>query len=280
MVATDGNGTWGVNIVDDSVQYKTGDLSVKFTGNPTGTYLLLAQNVYMPCAAGDLLRVSGWVRSAEKTGDDTAMLFINWYTDADVYVSTAFVLNAELGAATTWEYHSAILQAPATAAKWHLNFGKVPSAEDIWWDSVFVEAVQPAFSAYLSADQAVTSGETVIFDTEDYDYAGCYNNATGVFTAPASGLYAFVGTVKLLNVTAGNRGVAVLSINSGSILYWGTTAYAHANGDTVLTVVTHPALSLSSGDTVEVEIVHNEGADLNADGAAARYTHFAGAQIR
>jgi len=55
--------------------------------------------------------------------------------------------------------------------------------------------LQPAFSAYKSFVSNNVTGDltlfTIIFDTEVFDQAGNYNNATGVFTAPITGRYQF-----------------------------------------------------------------------------------------
>lgn len=52
---------------------------------------------------------------------------------------------------------------------------------------------QPAFSAGLSTDQDDKTGQgeafTVIFDSELFDRNSDYNNATGIFTAPITGIY-------------------------------------------------------------------------------------------
>ena len=46
----------------------------------------------------------------------------------------------------------------------------------------------PSFSAYLTGTSPSISGNTnttVVFNTEDHDTDGAYNNSTGVFTVPA-----------------------------------------------------------------------------------------------
>jgi hypothetical protein len=67
-----------------------------------------------------------------------------------------------------------------------------------------------AFSAVQSANTANVTGDgtvfTVICNTEIFDIGNNYNNATGIFTAPITGKYWFVGTVWFGNIAAGNQG--------------------------------------------------------------------------
>jgi len=61
--------------------------------------------------------------------------------------------------------------------------------------------LQPAFSAYLSADDDNATGDAtqvspVICNTEIFDQSSDYNNATGYFTAPVTGRYLFIGSVQ------------------------------------------------------------------------------------
>lgn len=51
---------------------------------------------------------------------------------------------------------------------------------------------QPGFSAYRTSAFNVGQSSTfvdVVYGTEDYDIGGCYDNSTGIFTAPVAGRY-------------------------------------------------------------------------------------------
>lgn len=54
-------------------------------------------------------------------------------------------------------------------------------------------ALTCAFGASVDSQKSNVTGDnteyTILFETEDYDYGGDYNPATGTFTAPVTGLY-------------------------------------------------------------------------------------------
>lgn len=65
---------------------------------------------------------------------------------------------------------------------------------------------QPCVSAYKSSDSSNATGDgtvvTVVFDTEITDQGSNYNNGTGTFTAPYTGMYLVCGSVGLNNIGA------------------------------------------------------------------------------
>jgi len=103
---------------------------------PARIYVCL-QDVGVPCAAGDLLRVWRLGVCREKTGDDTAKLFITGTTAATP------TLQRPTSSTQSWPRRR-----PGNITKrchvagcgvWRVGYGKACGAEDIYWDSVYVE---------------------------------------------------------------------------------------------------------------------------------------------
>ena len=91
---------------------------------------------------------------------------------------------------------SITLSAPAVSGT---NTATLPAATG----TVMVSGNMPAFSAYLSSNQSVSSGVNtkVSCDTEEFDTASCYNNSTYIFTPTVAGYYQFNFQVSCRNST-------------------------------------------------------------------------------
>lgn len=84
--------------------------------------------------------------------------------------------------------------------------------------------------ASISTDTPVTaaaSADTLLFDTEDYDTQGEYNNATGIFTASATAWYFL--TAKACFVASGDQTVSGTTYPAADALYTAWTASGAAN---------------------------------------------------
>lgn len=107
----------------------------------------------------------------------------------------------------------------------------------------------PAFSAYLGSNQSVSSGTFTKLqaNTEEFDTASCYDNATNYrFTPTVSGYYQINGNI-YINATAGvsNNNVCVIYKNgsrfkdgvlfsgvNGNLFYSTVNALIYFNGST------------------------------------------------
>jgi hypothetical protein len=110
----------------------------------------------------------------------------------------------------------------------------------------------PAFSAYLSANQTVTSGTVTLLtlNTESFDTASCFNNTgSTVGGIPA---YAFLPNEAgyyQINFAVGSNGTS-------SLTYAGS--YVYKNGSQISRNIT-PAYSGNNGETMNVRLIYMNG---------------------
>lgn len=112
------------------------------------------------------------------------------------------------------------------------------------------------FIATLTSPQAFVGGPTdvtAIFNAEEYDPAGWYDAATGVFTAAIAGLYRFEAYVYMQAFT-GRFFVSIYKNGTYQV-------YDEAARTAQDAAVTVPAtIKLEVGDTVTVRVSHSDGA--------------------
>lgn len=114
---------------------------------------------------------------------------------------------------------------------------------------------------------------TVIFNTENWDTDSAHNTSTGVFTVPTGkgGKYLITAVVEFAGNASGARSLDVLTNGTGScnldFLFSGTasTAGNMLNGSTVV--------SVSAGNTIELQVYQNTGGNLNIGVSGGTYTN-------
>jgi hypothetical protein len=113
----------------------------------------------------------------------------------------------------------------------------------------------PAFSVYLSTNQTVTSGvfTKLQANTEEFDTASCYDNATNYrFTPNIAGYYQINGNVFLSASTALNSSAGCFIYKNGSRFKDGTLSVSANTGASLFSVVS--ALVYLNGSTDYVEL--------------------------
>ncbi len=126
--------------------------------------------------------------------------------------------------------------------------------------------LQPQFLAYLSADDPNATGDgtsvDIVYDTEDFNIGGNYNNATGVFTAPVTGTYIFS-----IGLNFGTIGAAHTGMNATLILTTGNDPRFWENSPAAIRASTDTAgistvcfAQLAASETAFVRVVVGNGA--------------------
>ncbi len=117
------------------------------------------------------------------------------------------------------------------------------------------------FGAYLSATATDVTGDgtfyTVIFDTEIYDDANNYNNATGVFTAPVAGIYNLSSKLSLQDIsdqTLCQFQILTTGTYANAFATWGVSPVNVKRSDNVMTCDISLSIRMDAGDTAKMEI--------------------------
>jgi len=122
-----------------------------------------------------------------------------------------------------------------------------------------------AFYAYLESEQKVLPvGHIIKYDGVDDNYGGGYDNNTGIFTCPTTGLYLFNVFIHPVHVSLG---AVSLKRNGGSLTH--AIAQPSFNGQDLIGSTARPVW-LNQGDRVWVEVI------LKQTDMWSSYTTFSG----
>lgn len=142
--------------------------------------------------------------------------------------------------------------------------------------------LQPAFAAYLSADIANVTGDattyTIVWDSENFDRNSDFDTATGLFTAPVTGVYQFNTSVQIEGlVTVTNTSLYLaFRVNSEASTRRGAITY---NPSVIIDatfgnfVSSSYAVLLTAGDTMGVSVRVAGGAKVVGVGGDATFAN-------
>ena len=98
-----------------------------------------------------------------------------------------------------------------------------------------------SFHAMMTDAYSYNSGQSVVFNAVECNEGGGYNGSNGFFTAPVTGTYVFMATVR--NNLNGDNSIYYLNVKGG---YWGYI-------DTPDSSTVHAVASLNKGEQVWVQ---------------------------
>lgn len=164
------------------------------------------------------------------------------------------------------------------------GFGSGTNYWNMTTDGERTMPLQPAFSAYLTADQANVTGDatpySLITYTEAFDQNNDFNATTGVFTAPVTGLYQFNAMISLINLAVTHTACSSGIIPTSATQHWSYLYNPVAMSSSAENSFSMSALiSMTAGDTAYLSTTVSGGTltvGVRGTGAAGDACKFSG----
>ena len=268
-------GTWGTDANRENSVVATGKFALRLDDTATATIM---DGPYIAMSPDIPLSVGAYVRTDDVTaGHNVGTNFTDY--DGNYVQGNQWQWDDELSAADTWQWTGAN-HVPASDAVWaRFQVFKTTNAHNIYYDQMFVERHPPGWFRYHSgAAQSVSSSTwtTLDFDARADDPIGqsipevqcSWDSGNDQIVIGPPGVYTIHSIIEFPTISDGTIVDIRLKTVSANALF-GQTRYrygqrlAAAGSQTVRIGVTTVADWYDSGDTIEVQVWHNEGSPIS-----------------
>lgn len=137
-----------------------------------------------------------------------------------------------------------------------------------------ITATDTVAQRYTSGNGAgYNSGDTLIYETKDFDSTGSYDDTTGIFTSPVSGKYRIYAAINSTQVshTAGQLYSLIINKN-GSGVFNGKISQIVVSSSQYVAIDVEATLNLLAGDEVTVTLNGTTSLALVADNGFNEFT--------
>jgi len=286
-------GTWNTDAQRAETPVNSGAYSLEQLGVSGSTTLT---SPYIPVEDNADFWVGALVQATSTSTTVTLELF-EYDRDRATSGHDALVFENTLDAADTWQW----IGKKYTPTSSGIRFIRVNIQRDsagggsVYWDRVLMERIQPSWTVALDSGgaQAITTGTwtTVLFTSAAND---AHTNtmtvrqaslSAGVITVGPPGAYNLSGSVELAALSDGTEADVRIKVTQkgggGTPVFRYGSKVTAGGADTLRLPVAVANEHCWAGDTVELQVWHNEGSNINVtDGDADdSFTFFSGARI-
>lgn len=151
-------------------------------------------------------------------------------------------------------------------------------------NGLFRNLNQSYFQAYVSSPPTNITGDgtvyTIIYNTENYDRNGDYNNTTGIYTAKVDGIHPLKGGARIDGMTSSHiRFFIRITTSKGNVFGGEVNPYAvrQQQGTNTLHLGVAFDFYLDAGDTAKIDIMVAGGTKvISINGSVLDYNQFTG----